>query len=730
MDAEDGSSSQMASTRVIAAASIFVTLGYVVYNRYLSGGKKLSDEEISSAFDAYQAGSSAAGGSKGSKTSGSSSSNEAGNEEDKFPCGSLKVYFGSQTGTAEEFAETLIEEGHKYGFQGEKIDLEDFEPEQLSPTGEDGKPMLHMFAVATYGEGEPTDNAIGFSKWLKSADPELSGVQFCVFGLGNTQYEHYNAMGRLVNKLLEERGADRAYDYGEGDDDGTLEQDFENWRDGLWPALVKRFGGDSAAAALKAGALSNSDWCPSYKVTWMEDASASGRDVDAIATAARGRVIRQVVAGMAANDPDRSVTRSSQQYFYAREVPIVANKELRGDGGTDSDADGLYGRTIQVDLQLSAAGPKGSAPMTYRTADTLAVCCENDADLVETLARWQGYRLDRYFLHQMDDPVAQRTASYKPLFPTPCTVRHALTKYCDITSPIRKTMLPKLAQYATNPQEEDRLLYLASQDGREEFKSWISTPGRTVIEVLEAFPSVRVPFAAFLELVPRLMSRDYTISSSDKVHPDTCSITVKVVRDRKKGGQNRMHHGVCSNFLLREGKSCRVFVRPSTFNLPDKPSVPIIMIGPGTGIAPMRAFLQERRHQRETLGAEAVGETDLYFGCRRKNEDFIYEDELMEFTRDGTLTNLHLAFSREGAAGQKRYVQHIMEESSHAARIWDLMSNHGAHIYVCGGTTMGQQVKATVENIIREQGRMSASKASAYMSGFQEGGRYVQELWS
>ena len=128
-----------------------------------------------------------------------------------------------------------------------------------------------------------------------------------------------------------------------------------------------------------------------------------------------------------------------------------------------------------------------------------------------------------------------------------------------------------------------------------------------------------------------------------------------------------------------------------------------------------------------------MGDTDLFFGCRRRSEDFIYEDELMNYTRDGTLTHLHLAFSRDGdraAAGQKRYVQHVMEEPPQAARIWTLMSQQGAYIYVCGGTKMGQQVKATVEKVIRKQGRMSAKKASAYMSGFQEAGRYVQELWS
>jgi NADPH-ferrihemoprotein reductase len=720
-------------TATLLAAASFATLCYVAYTKLFSGDKRLSADQVSSAFDQYQSGTPADGSSADSNADSNAPTRDA---VEVFPCGTLKVYFGSQTGTAEEFAETLVEEGRKFGFDATKVDLEDFEPDDITvPQGEGGA-ALHMFAVATYGEGEPTDNAIGFNKWLKDTDSaDLSGgVNFAVFGLGNTQYEHFNAMGRLVNKLLEERGGTRAYDYGEGDDDGTLEQDFETWRDGLWPALVKRFGGKEATRILGEGVGGGEEWCPAYKVTWMEDTSRSGRDVDAIATAARERVIRQVVAGMAVNDPDRSVTRSSQHYFYARKVPVLANTELRGDGGTEADVDGNYGSTIQVDLQLSKAGPKGSAPMTYRTADTLAVCCENDPVLVETLAQWQGYPLERYFLHQLDDPVARRTASYKPLFPTPCTVRHALAHYCDITSPVRKKMLPKLAQYATDPQERERLHFLASQEGREEFMAWVSIPGRTIVEVLEKFPSVRVPFVSFLELVPRLMSRDYTISSSDKVHPDTCSITVKVVREPKEGDDSsRKVFGVCSNFLLREGKSARVFVRPSTFTMPNKPSVPIILIGPGTGIAPMRAFLQERRHQRATLGASAVGDTDLFFGCRRRSEDFIYEDELMDYTRDGTLTNLHLAFSRDGSgsvAGSKRYVQHVMEEKPQAARIWKLMSQQGAHIYVCGGTKMGQQVKATVEKIIREQGRMSANKASAYVSGFQESGRYVQELWS
>lgn len=121
-----------------------------------------------------------------------------------------------------------------------------------------------------------------------------------------------------------------------------------------------------------------------------------------------------------------------------------------------------------------------------------------------------------------------------------------------------------------------------------------------------------------------------------------------------------------------------VHVRPSTFKLPSDASKPVIMVGPGTGVAPMRAFLQERRHQK--AAGQTVGDTVLFFGCRRRDDDFIYEDELMQYAQDGTLTTLELAFSREQP--EKVYVQHKLRDK--AQQLWDLIHNKGAYIYVCG----------------------------------------------
>ena len=389
-----------------------------------------SSDEISKTFDNYSAGSrpktpprgtgsstSTGGGSSSTTTSGTSQVKEEEEEVevDPYPCGPMRVYFGSQTGTAEEFATTLVEEGKARGFDAKIVDLEDFEEDDFmnSPLSS----ALHMFAVATYGEGDPTDNALDFYKWLKKDCDELpSELKFCVFGLGNTQYEHFNATGRNINKLLEKKGGTRVADYGEGDDDGSMEDDFEQWRDQLWPQLTQTFGNNNGG---NTGDLPS--WKPSYSVTWME-ASVDNKLIARKSAAARKKVTTEVEKGMNSNDPDKKITLSSQSYFYAKEVRVVSNSELRKDGGTIGngsgvDQDGNFGSTVQVEFDLSASG------LTYNTADTLAVCPENDPELVNKLCAWQEWEINAHFLHRHLSHAGQKSVRYKALFPSPISVK-------------------------------------------------------------------------------------------------------------------------------------------------------------------------------------------------------------------------------------------------------------------------------------------------------------------
>jgi sulfite reductase (NADPH) flavoprotein alpha-component len=178
---------------------------------------------------------------------------------------------------------------------------------------------------------------------------------------------------------------------------------------------------------------------------------------------------------------------------------------------------------------------------------------------------------------------------------------------------------------------------------------------------------------------------------------------------------------VASTFLAERGDTRRVHLRPNhTFRLPAA-DVPIIMIGPGTGIAPFRAFLQERR------ATGATGRSWLFFGDRRRATDFLYGDELEEFVKSGTLTRLDLAFSRDRAHGSKEYVQQRMRE--HGAELFGWLSD-GAYLYVCGDEKrMAKDVDATLRDIVAGCGAMDAAASHAYVNDLIKTHRYVRDVY-
>lgn len=379
----------------------------------------------------------------------------------------LVIYYGSQTGTAEGFAGVLASEAQRHGFAARVVDLETFEADALQRQG------AALFVMATYGEGDPTDNAVGFMEWLGEREEEgttgvlgqvrgaaapppplpphprprpthltPSQLSFSVFGLGNTQYENFNATGRACNRLLAQLGGRAVYQYGEGDDSGSLEEDFEAWKEGLWPALKQQVLGLSAA---EAEAEVEAEGPPPRPVFPLEVVPISvGRDARAPTPDRVGADVRLDLA--------------SRHLFEAREVPVIRNVELR--------APGAEGSTRHLELDIAAAG------LAYSAADTLGVCPQNEAALVEAVAGVLGYRLDEWFTlrptaeaseaseaaaagggAESKDEAGASRAGYKPIFPTPCTVRKALESYCDLTAQPKRPMLALLAHVASDPAE-------------------------------------------------------------------------------------------------------------------------------------------------------------------------------------------------------------------------------------------------------------------------------------
>jgi sulfite reductase (NADPH) flavoprotein alpha-component len=334
----------------------------------------------------------------------------------------------------------------------------------------------------------------------------------------------------------------------------------------------------------------------------------------------------------------------------------------------------------------------------YKVGDALGVHAANDPEVVAAILE----RLGGPASCEVDCPDGTR----RPL-------REALLEACDIGRPSDQA-IEVLASRARDPGEADRLQALA------EGYPGAEPANADLLDLLLAFPSARPPIEELILALGRLEPRLYSIASSPKAYPGEVHLTVGAVRYAMRG---RLRKGVASSFLaerVQRGASISVFVKPAHgFELPGDPGVPIVMIGPGTGIAPFRAFLEDRR------ATGANGKNWLFFGDQRRELDFLYEQELEAFHRDGLLTRLDLAFSRDQA--EKIYVQHRMRE--HAAELYAWIEA-GAHLYVCGDATcMARDVDAALAHIIAKQGGIGLSEAKAQLAALARARRYQRDVY-
>eukprot|EP00897_Mesotaenium_endlicherianum_P009537 jgi/Mesen1/8611/ME000050S08023 len=597
----------------------------------------------------------------------------------------ITVLFGTQTGTAENFAK------------------DEYAPDDGEYEEKLSKDPLVMFVAATYGDGEPTDNAARFHKWLSQRAEEeegtgmLGNLSFAVFGLGNRQYEHFNAIGKIFDTSLVKLGGQRLVEVGLGDDDQCIEDDFNQWKESLWVALDKQLlqdaeGGQAALEPSYEMAI------PEYQVTLHPSGTP-----DAVPPKP-GPVLKR---------RNSTKTGSADAHPYYR-VPIAVRKELHSAESERS--------CIHVELDISDTG------ITYETGDHVAIFADNQADVVEAAAKCLRLPLDTSFtLHA----AAGVDSTLPEPFPGPVTLRTALARYADLLNLPRKAALVALAAQAAEPQEAERLRFLASPAGKDEYHSWVVEAQRSLLEVMEAFPSAQPPLGVFFAAIAaRLQPRFYSISSSQRYVADALHVTCSVVEDTTRSG--RLHRGVASTYLKNAVPvtedavaftAAPIFVRASTFRLPAKREQAVIMVGPGTGLAPFRGFLQER--EALLRQGEKLGPAILFFGCRKHSKDYIYEEELQQFVSSGALTHLHVAFSRDGP--EKEYVQHHM--LAQAKELWKLLSS-GAYLYVCGDAkAMAKDVHRTLLQIIVEQDMVSGSKAEAYVKKLQHENRYQRDVW-
>jgi len=336
--------------------------------------------------------------------------------------------------------------------------------------------------------------------------------------------------------------------------------------------------------------------------------------------------------------------------------------------------------------------------LVYEPGDSLGVVPINPPDVVRGIVRALGAEIGCRV-----STIDGMNRSLGVSLATRCTLNRCTTELLQLVS-----------QHAADAADRDFLAAL-DETSRDELLARVD-----VLDVLQRFPTRHMPLETFLDVLTPLRPRLYSISSSQRAFPHQVHLTVGVVRYEAQG---KHFQGVASNFLgsrVHPGDPVQVFLHKSPgFRLPADPRTPIIMIGPGTGIAPFRAFLQERACE------PSPGPSWLFFGNQHFHFDFLYRDELDAHLDAGTLSRLEVAFSRDKA--DKVYVQDRLLE--HGADVWHWIAD-GAHIYVCGDAQrMARDVDRALWQIIAEQGGLEPDAAKAHLKQLAASGRYARDVY-
>ncbi|WWC87086.1 uncharacterized protein L201_001972 [Kwoniella dendrophila CBS 6074] len=679
------------------------------------------------------------------------------------------IFYGSQTGTAEEYAIRLAKEAKsRFGLSSLVCDPEEYDMNLLDRVPENS---VVIFVMATYGEGEPTDNAAALMELLSEEEPEFSeggnrleNLNYVVFGLGNKTYEFYNEVARKLDEKLTNLGAKRIGERGEGDDDKSMEEDYLAWKDPMWEQFSKVLNVEEGGSGDVADFLVTEVTSHPPEKVFHGELSA-----------------RALISASGASTPISGGYGLKNPY----PAPVLASKELFT---VDSDRN-----CVHIEFDLTGSG------LTYQHGDHVGIWPSNPDIEVDRILSVLGLDSEENRFRIVDIESLDPALAKVP-FPTPATYDAIFRHYLDISAIASRQTISFLSRYAPNEESKEKLVSWGTN--KELYQKEIDGPALKLAEVLQAsvgddvnqhelpIKSTKwnIPFDRIVSNVPRLQPRYYSISSSSKLNPNSIHVTAVVLKYQSKASPIHHHEprwvfGLSTNFILNvknahsgsstpisdetkealEGVTMKkvpsyklsgprnnyvkenvykvpIHVRRSTFRLPTSPKVPIIMIGPGTGVAPFRGFVQERialaRKAIEKNGPDALKDWApmyLFYGCRKSNEDFLYKDEWPQYEKElNGVLRMKVAFSREMTKpdGSKVYVQDLIHDAR--SELAPLIIDKRAYIYICGDAK--SMSKAVEERLIQMLGE--AKGGSAEVEGvkelkmLKERNRLMTDVWS
>jgi pyruvate dehydrogenase (NADP+) len=578
----------------------------------------------------------------------------------------LTILYGSETGNTQELAFRTADHAAKRGFNPRVMECDEVQDIQQLLDG--GENLLVM--CATCGEGDAPKNAGQFVKLLAESTISLKSINYSVFAMGDSSYHKFCSIGKSIDSDLERLGANRFSPLGIGNDrdEDKFETGFSSWSPAVWQGLnAPEVTEEGPGAAL-------------LEVIELSEKEASLAPYKRLA-------------------PDNSVSCESE-----------FNKRL-----TSSD----YNRDIRH-LRLKVEGD-----LPYLLGDVLNVSVVNNPQKVESCLKAWNYQPNRTVkFNQMNENLDTRK---KRLCARPRKVSQVFEEVLDIFGRPSRTFYKSLSKFASNRKDQEMLELIASDtDEGKKLYNEMAANGVNYADILTQFPSARPPLEYLISMIPCTKPRLYSIASSPRfVGQEFIELAIVILDWKGKNGSPR--NGTGTDYIKRICDGDKVFctVSSGTFNFPASPDTPMIMAGLGTGLAPFRAFIQERAWLKN-MGTKSLGNLWLFYGCRYRSKDYIFGDELEEYKKQGVLNELHPAFSRDQSI--KVYVQDKID--SNRNRVYtDLVEKHG-FFYLCGQAGQTERdIKSAIYRSIAEGLKVSETEAQRKFEEIAEEGRYCPELY-
>ena len=577
----------------------------------------------------------------------------------------VTILYGSDTGTSELVAKSFQFEMKRRGMKAKCMAFNDISVADLT----DHKKILAV--VATAGQGEMPKSAVKFweemEPFLETAPADfLAETQFAVFGMGDSSYVFFNESAKKVDEAFEKLGASRIMPLGLGDDQHPARYDtqLEEWTPDFYDNI------DAPEPPQELGA-------PSHLVEILPPG------------------------------PETEKLLSPYAPHGSKPVTMTLKRSTVPDG---------YERDIDhFEFDLS-----GSGLPVYGQGDSLGLWPANDEEQVKIMLKALDLKGDEIFSLKPVD--SNRSVPLPEAIPA----RTLFTEILDIGGWPKRRFYEMLKLSATDEAEKAQLQHICSREGKSEYMACMEE-SYTYAELLQKFPSAKPSVGQLLDYIPDIKPRLYSIASSSRLRGEnTCHLCIIKNEWTATSGRNRV--GLSTRWLGevepgQEGLACHGTVHPSAVTMPDTHQTPLLMVALGTGIAPMRAFIEERAAAKRD--GEACGEMALFFGARNRAE-YSYEQEFDDYQQEGVLQHIILALSREQK--EKIYVTHRLQQEKQL--VYDLIHEKQGNLYLCGpGGAVPPQVRKGVIDAIRDCGSHSQEYAEKYVEDMQITGRYNVEAW-